>query len=91
MKRLRVKALGIAVGTTGALLYLGCMLVMILLGEDLTIAFFNSLMHGLDVTYVIRMDVSLWEAGLGVVQTFILGWLSGACTAGIYNAVVVSE
>jgi hypothetical protein len=85
MKRLSINAFGLAVGTTGALLYLGCMLVMTLLGEDLTIAFFNSLLHGLDVTYVIRMDIPLWEAGLGVVQTFILGWLSGACVAGIYN------
>ncbi|MDX1314994.1 MAG: DUF5676 family membrane protein, partial [Eudoraea sp.] len=41
---------------------------------------------GLDTTSIIRMDVPLWEAGLGIVQTFILGWLIGACIAAFYNA-----
>lgn len=85
MKRLSINAFGLAVGTTGAILYLGCMIVMNLLSEDLTITFFNSLMHGIDVTDIIRTDIPLWEAGLGIVQMFILGWLSGACVAGIYN------
>jgi|TARA_R100000935_G_scaffold58905_1_gene99420 hypothetical protein len=55
-------------------------------GREGTIDFFNSLLHGLDTTSIIRMDVPLWEAGLGIVQTFILGWLIGACIAAFYNA-----
>lgn len=86
MYRLNVKKLGFAFGLTGALIYLGCMIVMSTAGREGTIDFFNSLLHGLDTTSIIRMDVPLWEAGLGTIQTFILGWLVGACIAAFYNA-----
>lgn len=33
-----------------------------------------------------RMDIPWWEAVMGIVQTFILGWLIGALVAAIYNA-----
>lgn len=85
MQRLDIKQFGSAVGTTLALLYLGCALVMAVAGRDAAIAFFNSLLHGVDVTSIIRMDLPLWEAAVGLVETFILGWLSGAAVAAIYN------
>jgi len=44
------------------------------------------LLHGLDTTNNIRMDVSLWKARLGIIQIFILGWLIEACIAALYNA-----
>ncbi|WP_339757429.1 DUF5676 family membrane protein, partial [uncultured Winogradskyella sp.] len=78
MYRLNVKKLGFALGLTGALIYLGCMIVMITAGQEGSITFFNSLLHGLDTTSIIRMDVSLLEAFFGVIQTFILFWLIGA-------------
>jgi hypothetical protein len=65
-----------------AILYLGCMIVMATAGREASIFFFNSLMHGIDVTSIIRMDMPLWEAGIGIVEIFILGWLSGASIAG---------
>ena len=83
---INVKKLGLAFGLTGALLYLGCMLVMATVGHDDSIKFFNSLLHGLDVSSVMRASVPLWEAGMGIIQIFILGWLTGACIAGFYNA-----
>lgn len=83
--KLNIKKLGFATGLTGALLYLGCMLVMITVGHEGIVKFFNSLLHGLDVSAIIRMNVPLWEAGLGIVQTFVLGWLVGACIASLYN------
>jgi len=83
--KLNAKKLGFATGLTAALLYLGCMLVMLTVGQKGTVKFFNSLLHGLDVTSVVRIEVPLWEAGLGIVQTFILGWLMGACIASLYN------
>jgi hypothetical protein len=85
MQRIDIKQFGLAVGATLALLYLGCALVMALVGRDAAIVFFNSLLHGVDVTSIIRMDLPLWEAAVGVVETFILGWLSGATVAAIYN------
>ncbi len=85
MKTINIKKLGIAIGLTGALLYWGCMVVMFTVGREGSIKFFNSLLHGLDVSTIIRMDIPLWEAYLGIVQMFILGWLIGACIASLYN------
>jgi uncharacterized membrane protein len=91
MYRLNVKKLGFAFGLTGALIYLGCMIVMNTTGQEGTITFFNSLLHGLDTTTIIRMDVSMWEAVQGIIQTFIIGWLIGACIAAIYNAQITKN
>ena len=88
---INVKKFGFAAGLTGALLYLGCMVVMATVGHDGTIKFFNSLMHGLDVSTIVRMDVPLWEVGVGIVETFVIGWLIGACIAGFYNAFVYKK
>lgn len=74
-----------AVGTTGAVLYIGCIILMVSVGREGTIFFFNSLLHGLDVEPIIRMSVPPLEAFFGVIQTFILGWLIGGLIAAIYN------
>ncbi|CAM3268675.1 DUF5676 family membrane protein [Aequorivita lipolytica] len=83
--KLNIKKLGFAIGITGALLYLGCIVIMLTVGHEGSVKFFNSLLHGLDVSTIMRMDIPLWEAGLGIIQTFILGWLVGACIASLYN------
>lgn len=85
MSSINIRKFGLAFGLTGALLYLGCMILMFTVGQEGTVVFFNSILHGFDTSAVIRMDVPLWEAGLGIVETFVLGWLIGACIAGIYN------
>ncbi len=88
---INVKKFGFATGLTGALLYLGCAIVMATVGHDGTVKFFNSLLHGLDVSAILRMDVPLWEAVIGIVETFILGWLVGACIAGFYNVLLFKK
>ena len=85
MNHINIRKLGLAVGTTGVLLYIGCILVMWTVGRDGTILFFNNLFHGLDTSSIIRMDVPPLEALIGIIQTFVIGWLVGACIAGIYN------
>ena len=55
-------------------------------GKQGSIVFFNRFLHGLDTSSIIRMDVPLLEAFFGIIQTFILGWIIGACTAAFYNA-----
>jgi hypothetical protein len=85
MNRINVKKLGFAFALTCTLIYLGCMIIMTTAGQEGTISFFNSLLHGLDTTSIIKMDVPLMEAFFGIVQTFILGWLIGACIAAFYN------
>ncbi|TYP93575.1 hypothetical protein LX73_1281 [Fodinibius salinus] len=85
MKTLSIKKLGMAVGATGAVLYIGCIILMVSVGREGTIFFFNSLLHGLDVEPIIRMSVPPLDALFGIIQTFILGWLVGALIAAIYN------
>lgn len=85
MERIDIKRFGLAFGSTSALLYLGCILVMSTVGRATTILFFNSLLHGIDVTTILRTEMPLWEMLMGVVETFILGWLIGASIASIYN------
>lgn len=85
MHDLEVKRTGLAVGITSMLLYAACALLMLIAGPGGTVKFFNSLFHGLDVSTVVRMDIPLWEAGVGIVGTFMLGWLVGACIAAVYN------
>lgn len=85
MHNLSVKRLGFAFGTTAALLYLGCVFVMLTVPRETVIRFFNSLLHGWDVTPIMRWDMPWWEALLGVMETFILAWLVGAAVAALYN------
>ena len=85
MFQINVKKLGFTFGLTGALIYLGCMIVMISAGKEGSIGFFNNFFHGLDTTSVIKLDVPLTEALIGIIQTFILGWLMGACIGAFYN------
>ncbi|NLP58970.1 DUF5676 family membrane protein [Lutibacter sp. B1] len=85
MYRFNIKKLGFAFGLTGALIYLGCMIVMVTAGQEGSIAFFNNLLHGLDTTNIIRMEITLLEAFFGIIQTFILWWLIGACIGAFYN------
>ncbi|MEO7088656.1 MAG: DUF5676 family membrane protein [Bacteroidia bacterium] len=85
MNHISIKKLGLAFGLTGALFYFGCAIVMLILGHDSTIIFFNSLLHGFDVSSIIRMNISLGEDLIGIVETFILCWLIGVCVAIMYN------
>ena len=85
MKSIDIKRFGMACGLTAALLYLGCVFVMWSVGKDGSILFFNSLLHGIDVTSIIRTDMPWWEMLMGIVEIFIVCWLIGAAIASIYN------
>ena len=80
-----IKRMGFAIGATAALLYVGCVFVMLTVPQDAVVTFFNSIMHGWDVEPIMRWDMPWWEALIGVVEIFILGWLVGALVAMLYN------
>lgn len=82
---LSIKRLGFAFGATAAVLYLGCVFVMLTVPQPAVVAFFNSLLHGWDVELIMRWDMPWWEAAVGVIEIFILGWLVGAVIAVLYN------
>ncbi|MAT71043.1 MAG: hypothetical protein CMJ58_16135 [Planctomycetaceae bacterium] len=85
MNTLSIRRLGFAVGVTAALLYLGCVFVMLTVPHDVVIRFFNSLLHGWDVAPIMRWDMPWWEVIVGALETLILGWLVGAVLAVFYN------
>jgi len=85
MERLSIPRFGFGIGGASGLLYAGCVFVMANVDHDTAVRFFNSLLHGLDVAPIMRWDMPWWEAILGIVETFILGWLFGAMVASFYN------
>jgi hypothetical protein len=85
MNTINIKRFAIAVGLTSVLLYVGCILVMVMAGREGTIFFFNSLLHGIDISSIVNMKPSLLVTLLGMIETFILGSLVGVSIAVIYN------
>ena len=85
MHTLSIKRLGFAMATTWVLLYIGCVLVMATVPKEEAVRFFNSLLHGLDVSPIMRWEMPWTDMIMGVVETFILGWLFGAAIAALYN------
>ena len=66
---------GFACGITRTLLYLGCIIVMAMVRHDGTVKFFNSLLHGMDVTSIVRVNVPFEEVVQGIAEIFIISWL----------------
>ena len=85
MNRLKVKNLGLAFGVAFAVFYLACIAIMAIFGQEITVFVFNSLMHGLDTTTIIRMEIPILDSVIGLVLTFVLGWIMGALIAVTYN------
>lgn len=85
MNTIDVKRFGFAVAIPSALSYLGCVFVMLTVPHETAVRFFNSLMHGVDFTTIMRWDMPWWETILGVIGIFVLGWLFGALIACCYN------
>ncbi len=79
------RRLGFAVGATGVVFYLGCILTMATVSHDRAVAFFNAMAHGIDVGPVLRHNVPFGEVALGIISTFVLGWFAGAIIAAFYN------
>jgi hypothetical protein len=85
MDSLSVRRFGFALGTTFAMTYSACALVMSLVSRESSIRFFNGILHGLDVTPIMTGEMSFGGIAVGVVEVFVLGWLLGAMIAAFYN------
>ncbi len=85
MGAINVKKFGLAVGLTFAVLRLGCIIVFALLSREQAIVYFNTLVHGIDITPILKTEMSVQSMVYGLIQIFILGWLVGATIASIYN------
>lgn len=82
---LSANRLGISLGLTGILFYIGCIITMATVPRDKAVTFFNSLLHGIDVDPILRQHVPFSEVMLGILTTFALGWIAGLLIAGFYN------
>ena len=85
MQLIHANKLGFAIGATGAIFYIGCNAVMFVVEKNATVWLFNSLLHGLDVSTIFRMEIPISESIIGIVLTFVLGWLMGLLIASLYN------
>jgi hypothetical protein len=85
MVSLSPRGLGFAFAGIAAVFYLGCAFVMSTVPRDVAIRFFNSLTHGVDWGPIMRWDMPWTEALAGLLGVFILGWLTGAAVAALYN------
>jgi hypothetical protein len=83
--RIDPRKLGISIGFTFFLLYIGCMILMYYLGHDGTVTYFNNMLHGIDISTIVKMNVTLAEAFAGIIEIFILGTFIGLCIGGFYN------
>ena len=83
--KLHAKKFSIAVGIAGVVFYLGCILIMLALGQKGTVYFFNSLFHGLDVSSILQMSYPVSQIFTGILFTFVLGGLAGFSVAKVYN------
>ena len=83
--KIDIKQFALAIGITGSFVYMGCILFMLTMEQEGTVHFFNSILHGLDTSAIIRMQVPWWEALMGIAETFIISWLVGAVIAAVYN------
>lgn len=85
MGAINVKKMGLAVGLTLAVFRVGCIIVFAALSREQAVAFFNTLLHGIDINPILTTGTSTIEVIYGLIQIFILGWLAGATIASIYN------
>jgi len=85
MSQINAKKIGLASTITGAIGYISCILIMSLLGKEALIYISNMLLHGADVTNIIRMDIPITEAIMGMVLFSIICGLFAYVLALIYN------
>ena len=85
MEKLNQKKFAIASGLTSVVIYLGCFLIMTVLGKDSLVKLSNLLFHGMDFSNIIRMNIPIGETLLGAVASFIFWGIIGYVLALIYN------
>lgn len=85
MEKLNVKRFALASGFASVAIYLGCFLIMQLLGEKSLVKLSNLLFHGMDFSNIIRMDIPIEETLVGAVVSFLFWGIAGYLLATIYN------
>lgn len=85
MEKLSQKKFAIASGLASVLVYLGCFLIMTMLGKDSLVKLSNLLFHGMDFSNIIRMNIPIGETLLGALASFVFWGIVGYVLVFIYN------
>ncbi|MBN1359392.1 MAG: hypothetical protein JW993_02320 [Sedimentisphaerales bacterium] len=85
MDRLSTTRLRFAFARVCAALYAASTLIVMAGPRETVIVFFNSVLHGIDITPIMRWEMPWWEMIVGVLEVFIIGWLYGMAIAIFYN------
>lgn len=85
MEKLNQKKFAVALGLTSVVIYLGCFLIMTVLGKGSLVKLSNLLFHGMDFSNIIRMNIPIGETLLGAVTSFIFWGIISYVLALIYN------
>jgi len=84
MTQKNVNATGITLAFTLVILNLIC-LILLLLMPNFTLSLFGSFMHGIDLTKIAITPVIDLNTLIGIVVTFVGGYILGITFALIYN------
>ena len=85
MKKLNQNNFAFSSGLTSVVVYLGCFLIMTVLGKDSLVKLSNLLFHGMDFSNIIRMNIPIGETLLGAVTSVIFWGIIGYVLALVYN------
>lgn len=87
MEKLNQKKLAIASGIGSLVVYLGCFLIMAIMGKDSLVKLSNLLFHGMDFSTIIRMNIPIGETLLGAIASFAFWGFIGYLLALVYNKI----
>lgn len=84
MSKRNINATGIALAITLTLLNLVCLLLLMIV-PNFALSLFGSFMHGVDLTQISITPVLGINTFIGIIVTFVGGYLIGVVFAALYN------
>ncbi len=85
MEKLNANKFAISVGISSIAIYIGCVILMAIIGESGIIRVSNILFHGMDFSNIIRMNIPITDNLIGVVASFCVWGGIGYVIATVYN------
>ena len=79
-----VKVVANSVAATAAVFYAAC-IMLLWIAPNAAIVFFNALMHGVDVTGLIKADLGIAQALTSIITGTLTAWVTGWLFATVYN------
>ena len=87
MNKLEPIKTAISAGITSVVIYLGCYLIMLILGKESLVKLSNYLFHGVDFSTIINTNIPIHETLIGLVISFIFWGLTGLIYSITYNTI----